>query len=352
MSEVVAKTKLTLWQFIRFALRKWYVIAVALAVGVAIGIYQYSSVERKYTATYSFMVNEDKGGLTQVGSILSSVGLGGLAGGGGETSPEAIIEIAKAEAIAMEVLTDTVRHEGKPVILADLVWANYEEKVLQTIQQKFNISEDAIPEDLFSTKNADSYWRNVYLKSIKNVCLSNSSEALIVTDRDKSTGIMKISVNTTDENLSYHLARKWYQHLSDYYIQKSVEPQRRTFEVLKDRADSLQGRIYSLTNRSARLQDTRKSLFLASDNIEGGNVSREIAISNAAYGKVIENLEIARFGLSNRTPFFAVLESSMLPLAYVRPALLSTLLLYLILFGLLGVVAVAALFVLKYGRFE
>jgi nucleoside diphosphate kinase len=135
---------------------------------------------------------------------------------------------------------------------------------------------------------------------------------------------MFISTSSEDEELSIALAKSWYNKLATFYINKSIERQQTTYQLLSFKADSIY-RLLAGSESSLATSAEKRGLVLASDNLPQARSSRNIQMYAAMYGEVIKNKETAEFILNNETPFFQVIDEPLRPLSIIKPSLVKNL---------------------------
>lgn len=263
---------------------------------------------------------EDESSSGGVGSILSSFGLNGLYGSGNKSNPVRILEISRSSITIHPVLLDTVIIDGQSDRLANHI-LRYSE--LAKIWTNFNDSPIEVWQDfeLRSSRESFTIAESWALSELTNFIVGNDRyKGLVSTSFDEDTGLMEISVTCEWESLSFCLLKTIYDKLSTYYVIKAIEPQKATFDMVKAKSDSLRGVIDNLSRKIANIEDSRKAMMSATSQIIKNTYNRELQIAVLAYGKTLENLEIASFSLSHQTPYFQIIDESIVPLRPVRPS--------------------------------
>lgn len=307
LKEVVLKIKEYIQELLN---KKFWIMGSAVVFGAIFGL-RTMLTPTEFEAKTTFMVNDDEGGgMSGISAILGQFGMGG--GGGGKYNYTKIIEIANSNRILKQVLFDTIDIEGKSDLVANHIidiydfhkkWEN------DTLQSGFyfkrgNVRNSKV--ELMATKKLISLMRG----DIDN---PKSKKLLSLSYNEEST-ILALKSMTFSENLSIALARLWYEKLSKFYINKSVERQQSTYDALKHKTDSIYGLLVGNERNAARFQDQSRGMLLNQNKLPLIQSMRNQEIFGAMYGEVLKNKETAEFMLKSSTPFFQILDEPELPL--------------------------------------
>jgi hypothetical protein len=80
--------------------------------------------------------------------------------------------------------------------------------------------------------------------------------------------IFSIVTSTSNEQLTYNLGIAFYKTLSEFYIQKTTERARLTYDFLKFRLDSIKKELYAVEYQIGQFADQNHNLALATPLIE------------------------------------------------------------------------------------
>ena len=155
-------------------------------------------------------------------------------------------------------------------------------------------------------------------------------------DYNEDTNIMSLDVTTTKEELSLALAQRMFQSLSDYYINKAIEKQLKTYNVVSAKKDSVLAVLKGAEYQLANFKDTHRGMLMKTDQLTELRLTREIAALNAMYAEVLKNTEVADFTLKNKLPFIQVIDAPLPPIRPVLQSLLRKLAIGIIIGGLIG----------------
>jgi hypothetical protein len=306
--------------YLRYFLRKWYLFLVAGLLGAGWFGYDAHTTEGTYSAGVKFALNEESGGPAGgLGSVLGQFGLGGQ---GGVTNFLKLVELARSAKIMNELLFDSIGVNTDTLLVANRIIALYK------YHDAWEESEEMIG-FVFDQAETSKFTRNENraMKSLQARLRGNTAagvEGLCSIEFDGESGIVRMNVSTTDEELSLHITAQWYSSLSKLYINQSVANQRHTLTNIEVKVDSIRGVLNSLQGRYARLQDRRTGIVLRKNLTEIDRVQRELGLNQILYGEAVKNQEQARFLLANQTPVFSIVESTVSPVSINQPSLLTS----------------------------
>lgn len=292
---------------------KWWVVAAGI---IFAGIFLLRAVreEPTYTATLTFMVNEDEGG--GMGGIATILGQFGLSSGSraGKYNMDKIVALARSRRIQQQVLFEKTNLNGQEDFIANHLISiyNYQQKwEKDTLLQGFFFQDD----QFFSF---DQRERQVMLGLYGHIVGNPEMgvKGLLMANYNKDTGILSLNVTSESEILSIAIAEQLYKKLSRFYIEKSTEQQQKTYFNLGSKVDSISRTLQLKEQELAQYQDRNQSLLLRADNLKLPRLKREVQMLTIMYGEVIKNLETASFLLGNATPVFQMIDQ---PISPVQP---------------------------------
>ena len=142
-------------------------------------------------------------------------------------------------------------------------------------------------------------------------------ESLLKNTISDNTGIMTLSINTFDEDLSIGLLETVFKEISEFYVNKTIEKQQHTFDAISTKADSLHAELNSAEYGLANFMDKNRGLYNKTDQLQRLRLEAKVKMLGAAWAKVEEQKEIAEFSLRDRTPVIQIID---LPIAPIKPA--------------------------------
>ena len=308
--------------------RYWYIPAFFAILVVSYQLYRYITYMPVYPAKITFSVDEDEGGGTSgLSNVLGQFGLGGVRPA--KYNLDKILELSKSRRVVQQTLFTKIIIDGKEDYIANHLLHIYKlnpaGKKGGRIKTPFYFTRDSVP--LF---NRDE---NEKLLLVYNFLIgppNKPKKALLTADYNEDTNIMSLSASTTDEVLSLELARRMFESLSNYYINKAIEKQVKTYKIVSTKRDSVLTVLKSVEYQLANFKDTHRSLLMRTDQVAELRLQRELAALSAMYAEVLKNTEVADFSLRNKTPFIQVIDAPIFPIAPAQLSLIRMLLIGLI----------------------
>jgi len=105
-----------------------------------------------------------------------------------------------------------------------------------------------------------------------------------------------------------------YQKLSDFYIEKSIERQRVTYDHVKTKTDSVRAAMEAAERQLAQLRDQSHGIILNRERLPRMQLERKVEMLYLLYGESVKSLETADFLLKNSTPYFQVIDRPVGPI--------------------------------------
>ncbi|HRH99436.1 MAG TPA: hypothetical protein PK006_00165 [Saprospiraceae bacterium] len=291
---------------------------------------------KKFEAQTSFMINENEGG----GSLSSLLGqFGGILGvGSDQVNLEKILELAKTMRIGQAVFFTQVQANGKTDFLANHMIQEWERVGLWG-KVPFYVKENPLKNFKFQHSKTDSFslLENSALKQVHFLF-----KKMMATSSSEETGIMNITITSGNESIAYHSCNTLFEKLSNFYIDKTIEKQKETYESLSRKVDSLKQLMSRKEYSLAGIKDSYRSSWLSTEEVPKTLLDRDIKMIQLIYAEAVKNMELASFSLENKTPFIQAIDHPILPLKTNKESLLKNILLGLVLGCLIGAVVITA----------
>lgn len=334
LKEISVKTK----DFFCYLIGKWWVMLFFGLAGAGAGFGYYQWQKKKFLGECTFILEEKQAGLGGLGSIASQFGLdvGGLMGGGSIFSGDNIIEILKSRKILGEVLLSKAGKSAvnRDVTLADLFvehvgwkkkWANRADLKDLTFKNAGGVNQ--------LTTQQDSVMDIIHNQLLK--------KHLTVERVSKKGSIIKVSVIFANEEFSKEMSERIVQAAKAMYVDLKTSTSSNNVKRLEAKADSLLRLLNrkSYQTASSFVVDVNPALRTAAVPAELN--SRDKVVLQTLYGEVVKNLEISRIALMQQTPVIQVLDFPTYPLEDKRTKLLVSVLLFALVFLVIGTVVIA-----------
>jgi len=292
--------------------RKW-VLLVSIVFGGWFFIRTYIAPVT-FSATLTFMVNEDERGGGGGGAIAGILGQFGFGGGGSEFNLDKILTLARSRKIIGDAIFHQATIDGKKDYLANHIIRIYD------FHEEWKDSEIGLKDFLFKSSNIEEFnqLENIVYMALVGTVAGNLNEGvlgLFTNFYNEDTGIMEFTVTGESETLSIELVKNIYSTLSNFYIEKSIERQQQTYNLMRVKVDSLEQVINSKTFEYLKFKDSYKGLSLQQYEAREVKLQMDIQVMTVAFGESLKNLEIADFSLKNSTPFFQTIDEPLAPLS-------------------------------------
>lgn len=331
LKEVILKVRSS-W---RYLLSRWEIILIAAVFGGLLGL-AYSFIKKPvYTATSTFVIEDNKsGGMSQYAGLASLAGIDLAGSSNGIFQGDNIIELYKSRSMIEKALLSLVTIKGKKELLIDrYIDFNQLREKWKKNDHINAISFNGDP-NKFSRKQ-DSIITNL-------VDLFNK-KVLNIEKPDKKLSIMKVNVATNDELFSKEFNTKLVETVNDFYTQTKTKKSYQNVLILQKQADSVRKVLNSSISGVAAAIDAAPN---ANPNqlilrVPSQRKQVDVQASTAIYSEIVKNLEVSRMSLLQETPLIQLIDDPVLPLSVNKLGKLKGIILGGILAGMLAVFILA-----------
>lgn len=291
--------------------RNWLTIALFILPLVLYFSYKPFTQPPNYTAKLTFMLNDDNGG----NAMASLIGqFGGLLGrSGGDYQLEKILEIARSRRIISSALFATYDLNGQRDFFANHLIRT------QNLHDKWE-KDTILNGFLFTRGNFAQFNRreNKALLGIYGELVGGEGvdKPLFNTSLNDDTGIMSLSINSRNEMLSIDLLDTLYKNISAFYIEKSIQRESETFEILAQKRDSIGRALNSNDYAAAAFDERSRGLLQETQKVPSTRYRRNTQLLSLMYGEALKNAEFAEFALKSSTPFLSLID---VPIPPIKP---------------------------------
>lgn len=313
-------------------IKAWWIFAILfLVIGGFLG-YKAKTTPAEYRANFTFMVNEEEN--TRMPGMSSILGQFGIGGRRGRYNLDKILELSRSRRIIQETMFRELTIQDQSDYLINHVISTY------GLVDKWV---DAMPEFeqfRFVSDSVDGFnelERTALLRVHRIVVGGENTEGLLTSDFSEDSGILKLSVQTIDQDLSLATAIYLFESLSDFYVIQSTERQQSTYDLISAKVDSISTVLSGKEQAYAKVKDANQKLLLTADRVQEGRLSREITNLRVAQAEALKNMEFADFSLKNATPFIQEIDRPISPLAPRTPSLIKQLMIAAVISFLIGV---------------
>lgn len=260
-----------------------------------------------YVAKMTFVVEEAKGNSGGFGGLASLAGQFGVDVGGSSSgnvfSGDNIIQYFKSSSLAKNVLlSETYRGSSKSIA---------DEYVSYHFKKKSNVVFPPTSKGIKFSRYQDSL--------LDEIITSINLGRLTIAKVDKKSSFFEITCKMQNEALAKQYCERLLNEAVNRFILIKTERQKKVVESLQGRADSIANLLTSKTVSSANLQASASTmdvnpLYKASNLIQNESVTRDKALLSTIFASVSQNLEVAKFTLSQETPVVQIIDNQNFPL--------------------------------------
>jgi len=317
-------------------IRRHYKLALGILLGTVLLLLAIAFFSvKQYEAKVTFMVNEDEGSkLGGISGLLESVGFGGVAGS--DFNLDKIMALAHSRRVICRALLDSAEVEGEADLLANHLIRIYR------LQERWSRKKPKLKGFVFRSDSLEHFnlLEHTALNEVYKYVEKGEGrvDPLLSTSMAPEAGIMSLTVTARSQEFSRALALALFNSLSNFYIEKTAEKQRTTYEQMKMQADSIGRALRAKEYELAKFMDMHQNLIPQTAQLKKERLEREVFILNTMYGEAVQNKELAHFTLKSKTPFVQPVDVPILPLKVIQMSKAKSLVFGLFLGALLAVV--------------
>ncbi len=301
--------KIQVW--VAYLKTQWKLIIGIAAIGAIIGFVYASFQKTTYTATTTFVLEEDKGGggLGGAMGLASSFGFDLGGGGGGLFTSSNIIELMKSRLVVEKTLLNPVQVGGKELSLADYyiqinnlkeAWAKKPALAkmnfpIHADRTKFSLEQDSV---------------------LQTISAGLTKSNLTIAQKDKKVSIISLTVKTENELFSKLFCEQLLKETSDFYIETKSKKSRLNVDILQHQADSIRAELNNAITGVAAATDNVYNLNPAF-NVKSTPSKRkqvDVQANTAILTQLVAQLELSKVSLRKETPLVQLIDRPILPL--------------------------------------
>ena len=291
----------TLRAFLRYLLKRWWILILAVFVGLGLGTLYYYIQKSKYEAITTFILEDKSANNNGLAGLASQFGfnIGSLAGGGNMFSGDNILTILKSKKVVEQVLLSEVDsiHAGKSLADYYLEFTGMK-KSWQKKPALANI-------DFSDTKNPITPLQD----SILNAVYEGIVKRNLVTERASKQGsIIRVKMTAPDCLFARLMSERLVEKAAKLYMDVRVGTSQQNIQQLQNRSDSLLLLLNSKSYSTAANQplDVNPGIKTAIVPVEIG--TRDKTVLATLYAEVTKNLEASKVILSQQAPVIELLD--------------------------------------------
>lgn len=298
-----------------FLLSKWrFYLFFGLFAGI-IGFFYATTKPVNYTAKITFILEEGKSSSNGLGGLASLAGQFGVDVGGGAggsiLSGDNILSYFKSPSLSREVLLTKYDSTNNETI-ADRYAVIYRlNENWSKNKQIGNIKFAPLGSGAKYSRMQDSLLHKI----IENIIATQFT----VVRPDKKASFIDVSVTMQNELLAKLYCERIVQRVVERYINTKIQRQKVTVDKLQFRVDSIASLLQQKTLSGASLQNSSSTmdinpLYKTGTNVAVETTLRDKALLSTIFASVTQNLEMAKFTLSQETPVIQIIDAPILPL--------------------------------------
>lgn len=343
LKDLILKIK----EWINYLLSKWKVVLLVGLIGGISGFIYSTYKPIIYIAKITFILEDGKSSSSGLGGLASLAGQFGVdvvggSSGGNILSGDNILSYFKSPSLSREVLL-TAYDSSKSETIADAYAKIYR---LNDDWEK----NKKIGKIKFAPLSSSSNYTRVQDSLLQKISENIITNQFNVNRPDKKASFIDVSVSMRNEILAKKYCERIVQRVVDRYISTKIQRQKTTVDKLQFRVDSIARLLQQKTVSGASIQNNSSTmdinpLYRTSTSVAVETTLRDKALLSTIFASVTQNLEIAKFTLSQETPVIQIIDSPVLPLKVEKLSRLKTTFLFLFVFGF----ASCLFFVIKRG---
>ncbi len=301
---------LKIQRFMNYLKTKWIAILLCAMIGGAV-FYAYAYFQKPvYTATLSFVLEDEKsGGGMGLSGLASQFGLDLGTSAGGAFTGGNLIELMQSRSLVERTLLNPVTVNSKIISLVEYYiqfnelrkdWEN--KPVLANIQFLPNTDRSKY------TLQQDSILGIIYQRLVEN--------NLNVLQPDKKISFINIEVKSINELFSKLFVEILAHEVSAFYITTKSKKAMSNVTVLERQADSVRKELNNAIAGVAYANDNTYNLNPSLNIKRVPSVKRQVDVqaNTAILTQLVTNLELAKMTLMKETPLIQVVDKPILPL--------------------------------------
>jgi hypothetical protein len=299
-----------------YLLSKWLIILIFGLIGGALGFWYATTKNPVYTATTTFVLEDEKGGgLGNLAGLASMAGVDLGGSGGGIFQGDNILDLYKSRNMIEKTLLSKVKFDNSNLLLIDRYIQSNKLRELWLKKPellKLNFTPDSVAEGfpiLKPNRLRDSVIREVVEDINKNY--------LNVAKPDKKLSKIQVDVKSKDEIFAKNFNDILVKNVNEFYVNTKTKKTLNNVRILQHKTDSVRavmnGAIYTavaVADATPNLNPTRQVQRVAP--AQRAQFSAES--NKAIYTELVKNLEMTKMSLLKETPLLEVVDSPIYPL--------------------------------------
>jgi hypothetical protein len=297
-----------------YLLSKWKTIVLGFIIGAGLGV-TYSFIKKPiYTATLSFVLEDEKsGGIGGALGLASSFGLDIGGNGGGVFSGSNLTELFKSRSMVEASLLTPVVVNGKRISLAEMYIQN------NNWRNNWKNNPDFRDIEFLPGVNREKFSR-VHDSILGKIYDNLSAGSLKVSQKDKKNSVTSIEVSSTEELFSKFFCEALAKQVGKFYVETKSKKARMNMAILEYQVDSIRNELNSAITGVAVANDNTFNLNPALNIRKAPSARRQVDVqaNTAILTELVKQAELAKVTLRKETPLIQVIDKPIVPLPKQR----------------------------------
>lgn len=295
-------------EWYRYLLSRFVIILVFSIIGGCLGFFYASFKKSLYVATTTFVLEDgEKGGMGQYGALAAMAGLNLGNSGGGVFQGDNIMELYKSRTMIQKALLSTVNFNGKKELLIDR-YINF-----KGLRDKWKKTNPELNDISFSDVSKFTVLQDSVITGIVNEL---NLTTLTVAKSDKSQGIIKVEIKSTDELFAKAFADEIVSNVNKFYIETKTKKSLENVQILQKKTDSVKSVINGTIYASAETMDATPNLNPVRQRLRVGLQTSQynLEANKLILAELTKNLELSKISLNKEAPLIQIIDGPVLPL--------------------------------------
>ncbi|MBS7231936.1 lipopolysaccharide biosynthesis protein [Flavobacterium psychroterrae] len=299
-------------EWFRFLLSKWKIIVLSGILGAALGL-TYSLMQKPtYTATLSFVLEDDKsggGGLGGALGLASSLGLDLGGSGGNIFSGSNLTELFKSRRMVEQTLLNPVNYNGKSISLAEMYLD------INKMREGWKENPKLSNINFLPGANRNNFTR-VHDSILGVLYDALSKGGLTVGQKDKKVAIISIDMVSGNELFAKYFCEALAKEVGRFYVETKSKKARINMAILDRQVDSIRGELNGSITGVAVANDNTFNLNPAMNVRRAPSARKQVDVqaNTAILTELVKQSELAKVTLRKETPLIQVIDRPILPL--------------------------------------
>lgn len=289
-------------------------ILIFIFIGACVGFFYTSRKKPVYTATTTFVLEDDKssGMLSQYSSIAAMAGIDLGGSTGGIFQGENIIQLYTSRSMIEKALLAHVNYQGKNQLLIDRFIE------IENLRQKW--AQNPVLNKITFNKKEDQPFSRLQDSILGKAVEKLNEEYLSVAKPDKKLSIIKVTVKATNEEFAKDFNEEIVRTVNTFFVQTRTKKAMENIAILQHQTDSVKSVMNGSIIQSAQINDATPNLNPTKQILRAPILRSQYntEANKAILTQLIPNLELAKISLRKETPLIQIIDEPVYPLTKTK----------------------------------